>query len=134
MSQENVDCFRRTAAAYARRDVEGVIAELDPEVEWRPAFMASLEGDTVYRGHEGVREMLRDVFETMARVELEFPEIRDLGTRVIGIGRARMSGRDSGAMTETPLVTVAEYRNGVGIRLQTFLDVAAGLEAAGLSE
>jgi ketosteroid isomerase-like protein len=34
MSQENVETFKRAADAYNRRDVEALLKELDPEVEY----------------------------------------------------------------------------------------------------
>jgi hypothetical protein len=54
------------------------VAELDPEVEWHGAILMAMGGKpTVHRGHEGVREWLRD---------LQYPEIRDLGERTVAIG------------------------------------------------
>jgi hypothetical protein len=65
MSQENVEAFKRAIEAANRQDVEGFLANCDPEVEWpRPAILMSLGGEAkAYRGHESVREVLRDVFE-----------------------------------------------------------------------
>jgi hypothetical protein len=34
MSQENVEAFRRGARAYDRRDIDALLDELDPDVEW----------------------------------------------------------------------------------------------------
>jgi hypothetical protein len=54
MSQENVERFKRGIEAYNRRDVEALLQELDPEVEWYPALEVLLGGEaTVYRGHDG---------------------------------------------------------------------------------
>ena len=36
MSQENVEIVRRVSDAYNRRDVEAMLDELHPEVEWHP--------------------------------------------------------------------------------------------------
>jgi hypothetical protein len=90
MSQENVGAFKGAIEAANHQDVEAFLAHCDPEVEWpRPAILMSLGGEAkVYRGHEGVREVLEDVFEAFAELHLEISEIRDLEDRIVAIGRA----------------------------------------------
>ena len=135
MSQENVEAFNRAAEALKRRDVEAALAELDPDVEWHPAMAAALGGGaTVYRGHEGMRELLRDMYEAFTEIDAEFSEIRDLGEQIVAIGRRRARGKASGAETETPLCYVMEFKNGKMIRVRSYLDPKEALEAAGLSE
>ena len=46
----------------------------------------------MYRGHEGVREVLGDVFEVFAELHLEISEIRDLEDRIFATGRIRPRG------------------------------------------
>jgi uncharacterized protein with GYD domain len=36
MSQENLETFKRGLDAYNRRDIDALLEELDPEVEWHP--------------------------------------------------------------------------------------------------
>jgi hypothetical protein len=45
MSQENVEAFKRALNAGNRRDIEALLEELDPEVEWHSAILASLGGE-----------------------------------------------------------------------------------------
>jgi ketosteroid isomerase-like protein len=135
MSQENVEAFKRGLEAGNRGDVEMLLEELDPEVEWHSALHALLGGEqTVFRGHDGVREMLRDLNEAFGEVQIEISEIRDLGDGLIAIGRTRTRGKASGAETETPLALVTEVKNGRTISIRAYLDPKKGLEAAGLSE
>jgi ketosteroid isomerase-like protein len=135
MSQENVDAFRRGAEAYNRRDVEAVLADLDPEVEWHSALAIPFGGEaTVSRGHDGVRDVIGEVFEALAEIHLEYSEIRDLGDRVLAIGVIRARGKHSGAVIETPFGTVADMKNSKATRIWTYLDPQEALEAAGLSE
>ena len=62
MSQENVEVLKRAFDAINRRDAEALLSELDPEVEWHPAILMAMGGkQTVYRGHDGVRESVRDL-------------------------------------------------------------------------
>jgi uncharacterized protein len=135
MSQENVETFRRGADAYNRRDVEGLLATLDPEVEWHPLLQVLLGGTaTVYRGHEGVRELLRDFDEAFAELQADLSEVRDLGERVLAIGHLRGRGKESGVETESEIVWLAELKNGKAIRVREYLDSEEALEAAGLEK
>ncbi len=135
MSQENVEAFKRATEAVNRGDVEALLADLDPNVEWRPAMQALVGGGApVYRGHAGVREMFRDFYDAFAELHAEFQEIRDLGDQLVAIGSLRTRGKESGAQTESPWGAVAEYKNGKVIRLRTYLDRKEALEAAGLRE
>jgi len=135
MSQENVEDFKRGLDAFNRRDVEALLEQLDPEVEWHPALPVLVGGEaTVYRGHEGVREMLRDLYEAFAETHVELSEIRDLGDGLVAIGRTRARGNESGAETESPWAGVTEYKDGRAIRIRTYLDPNEALEAAGLRE
>ena len=135
MSQENVEAVERFVDAFSRRDVEAMLEELDPEVEWHSAFLAPLVGEaTVYRQHEGVRELLRDLYEALAEIHIEISEIRDLGDRIVGIGRIRARGKESGAETESPFGYVTDIKNGKAIRIRAYLDPKDALEAAGQRE
>ena len=135
MSRENVEIVRRGFEAANRRDVGAMIELLDPEIEWHSALLMSLEGEAaVYRGHEGIRTFFGDLDELFDRVHAEYSEIRDLGDRVVGIGRIRMRGRGSGAETESPIVTVIDLKNGKATQIRIYLDPSEALEAAGLEE
>ena len=135
MSAKNVETFKRGLEAYNRRDADAVVEDLDAEVEWHPALLVMLGGEaTVYRGHEGVRALLREVDETLADIQVEFSDIRDRGEQVVAIGSIRTRGKKSGATTESALGYVADFRNGKVVRIRTYLDPREALEAAGLSE
>jgi SnoaL-like domain len=85
MSEENVEAFKRGAEAYNRRDVEALLKDLDPEVEWHSALLIPFGGEaTVSRGHEGVREVMSEVFEALAEIHLDYSEIRDLVIESLG--------------------------------------------------
>jgi hypothetical protein len=74
------------------------------------------------------------VYEALAEIHLDYSEIRDLGDRIVGIGRIRTRGKQSGAVTELAFGTVTDMKNGMAIRIWTYLDPQQALEAAGLSE
>ena len=135
MSQENIDAFKRGLEAGNRGDVETLLGILDPEVEWHSALHALLGGEQmVFRGHDGVREMLRDLNDAFDEIQIEISEIRDLGDRLVAIGHTRNRGRESGAETESPIAFVVEFKDGKAISLRAYLDPDEALEAAGLRE
>jgi uncharacterized protein len=135
MSEQNVQAFKRGTDAANRRDIEALLAVVDRDVEWHPAMAALLGGEgTTYRGHEGVRDWLRDQEEAFAESRIDYSEIRDLGERVVAIGRLRARGKASGAEIESPVAWVAQFKNGKAIHVRAYLDPKAALEAAGLSD
>jgi ketosteroid isomerase-like protein len=130
MSQANGEAFKRAIEAYNRRDVEALLRELDTEIEWRPVLPVVLGGDaTVYRGHDGVRQLLGDLDEVER--QLDFSEIREAGDHVVATGSLRIRGKSSGALSESPFGCVAELKNGKAIRIQTYLDPSDALEHLG---
>ena len=65
---------------------------------------------------------------------IEFAEIRDLGDRIIGIGRWSTCGEESGVESTQPLAVVADLKNGKTIHVRTYFDPKDALEAVGLRE
>jgi hypothetical protein len=140
MSQENVDAFKRGVEAYNRRDIDALMEELDPDVEWHPALAVLLGGrQTVFRGHQGVRESIQEEDEVLAVYRVEFSEIRDLGNRVLATGHIRGRGKGSGVQIDSPFFALTESKGTTGKAaratcLRTYFDPNEALEAAGLSE
>jgi len=109
-------------------------------VEFRPALAVLLGGkQTVFRGHQGVRDLIQEEDEALSMYQLEVSEIRDLGDRVLAIGRIRARGRESGAEIESPFYVLTESKGTKGkdtraTRITTYLDLKEALEAVGLRE
>ena len=77
--------------------------------------------------------MMRDLNEAFGEIHIEISEIRDLGDRLVAIGRTRTRGKASGAETETPLAFVTRSR--MARRSASGLPrPEKALEAVGLSE
>jgi ketosteroid isomerase-like protein len=135
MSQEDVETFKRVVEAYNRRDIDALLGELDPEVEWRAALDVLLGGEaTVHRGHQGVSELIRGTDEVFDEIHADLPDVRDIGDRIVAIGHLRIRGKQSGAESESAVGLVADFRDGKGVRIRTYLDPEEALEAAGLRE
>ena len=88
----------------------------------------------MYHGHDGVREYLRDIDEAFDEIHLDYPDVRDLGERVLALGTFRVHGRGSGAEVNSKVGALVEMRDGRVTRVLTFLDPSDALEAAGLRE
>jgi ketosteroid isomerase-like protein len=135
MPEENFEVIRRAAGAFNRGDIDAVLEELDPEIEWHPLLQVLFGGEaTVYRGHEGAREFQRDLDEAFTELRAEPSEFRDLGEGVIAIGHLRGRGRESGATTETTIVWLVNFKNGRAVRVREYLDPKEALDAARLRE
>ena len=135
MSQKDIETFKRAVDAINRGDVDALLEELDSEVEWHSAILIELGGgEGIYSGHEGIRVLMRDMHETFTEFPVEYSDVRDLDGCLVALGRIHARGAGSGAEVEAPIGTVAELKDGKGIRIRTFFDHNEALEAAGLSE
>jgi ketosteroid isomerase-like protein len=133
MSQENVELSRLITDAFNRRDVEATLALWDDEGVWYPAVEAGTEGRKPYRGHEGLRQYYRGMAEVAEESHFEFPEVYDLGDRVLGVGRLWMKFT-SGVELDQEGACLWTWRNQKCIETRTWLSHAEALEAVGLSE
>jgi ketosteroid isomerase-like protein len=131
MSEENVETFKNGIEAYNRRDVDAFLEMFDPAVEIHPLTLAMFGREAAsYRGHDGIRDFLREVDEVLPGIQIEPLEARDLGERLVATGRLHGRGRASGADVESPISWVVEFKEGKVIRMQDYLDSKEALEAA----
>ena len=133
MSQENVELIRRTHHAFNRRDLDGFLEFVDPEVEFTTRF-ASLEGHPQYHGHDGIREWWEDLLAIFPDFKSEVLGVRDSGDCGIVALRVRGHGLDSGTPLDERVWQAWKARNGKVLWWRTFGSEAEALEAAGLSE
>jgi ketosteroid isomerase-like protein len=129
MSQENVETVQRVIEAMKRRDIDAVVAEHDPAVEFS-MLRSSIEGP--YRGHNGIRQMAEELFELVPDMDVQIDEVLDCGDKVIVVGTQR--GTVRGAMFDRVLATVSELHAGKITRVRAFATREEALEAAALKE
>jgi ketosteroid isomerase-like protein len=130
MSARNVETIRRLVEAFNDRDVDAMLADVDLDAELHP-LRAELEAK-VYRGHDGLREMLADFDEDWEFVQLDAEEFRDAGDVVVALGRLRARGRTSGVDLDVPMGFIWKVREGKGTYFKTFSEPADALRAVGL--
>jgi hypothetical protein len=134
MPRDKVEVARQAVDAYNRRDVDDLFAELaTPDFEYYPAITRALDGGGGYRGREGVDRFAADARENWEELQSLPEEFRELGDRVLVLGRLKGRGKGSGAPVDAPQATIFDFRGDRIWRSRVYLDRAEGLRAAGLS-
>jgi ketosteroid isomerase-like protein len=128
-----VEIVKRAMDAFSRRDADLIADLTTPDFEWFPALPGNVEGGG-YRGGEGIETYLREIRDTWEELRVVGDEFRDLGDRVLVLGRAEGRGRGSGAPVDTSHAFVVELRGDKMWRVRTYLDHGEALRAAGLAQ
>ncbi|HEY7399209.1 MAG TPA: nuclear transport factor 2 family protein [Gaiellaceae bacterium] len=120
----NLELVRRSYEAFARDDLDGVLADMDEQIEWHQA--QGLPHGGFYRGIDEVR---RNIFEPLdAEWWDEFTaqpdEFLDAGAEVVVLGRYRGVAKQTGRTLDVPFVHVWTVRDGKAVRFRQFLDTA----------
>jgi ketosteroid isomerase-like protein len=126
---EPVDLVRRSYDAFERGDLEAVLGDLDPEIEWHQA--QGLPHGGLYRGRDEVR---RNVFEPLDAEWWETfsappQEFIDGGDRVVVLGRYRGVAKGTGRILDVPFVHVWTVADGRAVTFRQFLDTAGWIDA-----
>ena len=133
MSTEGIELIQQACDAFNRRDLDGLLALCDPDVEF-VSYLAQVEGGEPYRGLDGVRHWWERLLAVFPDFGLEVEQARDLGGRGIARFRTHARGVESAAPMEQTVWSVGEYHHGKIIGWHFFATEDEALEAAGLSE
>src|SRR5215211_9492749 len=128
MSPDNVAVAKRMYDARRRGDIEGVLAECDPDVEWHP-HLATLGGKPIF-GHAGIREYMASLKQAWGSFHHEPEEFFDLGDKVVTFLHTFARGKSSGIDVDVRVGHVLTFRNGKVLRFVTYLDRSEALKAA----
>jgi ketosteroid isomerase-like protein len=132
MSQENVELFRRTLDAFNERDLDGLLALMDDNVEVS-SRLAPIEGG--YHGHDGVRRWWENLFGAVSDLTIgDISKLRDLGDVTVAVLHNQGHGTASDAPFEETLWLSARWSRGKCIWWGAFLTEDQALEAARLRE
>jgi ketosteroid isomerase-like protein len=133
MSQQNVEIVRALVDHWNTGVRSALTEYLDPAVELESP-LSSVSG-TPYRGHAGIEEWTRDLDEQFSVWRLHLDDVREVGNTVIAVGGVHGRGRGSGIEFDQPSAIVVAFGSDHRItRARVYADVAAALEAVGLSE
>jgi ketosteroid isomerase-like protein len=133
MSQENVEIVKRATDAFNRRDLDAFMKCVTPDFEYYPSLVGTVEGRS-FKGREGMERYFEDVRGAWEEFRVLLDELRDLGDRVLWLGRMEGRGKGSGVPVDTPYRAISDFRDGKVSRIRVFLDHDEALRAAGLSE
>jgi hypothetical protein len=94
--------------AYNDRDPDAWVAAWNPDAEWHPFLTAREEGDPGYHGHNGMRAWFEDVGEMFEESHAELDAFRQIGDRLVVLGRMKAKRRGSGDEVERDVAWVIE--------------------------
>lgn len=132
MSEQNVELHRRAIDAYNARDIEAFIAIADPNIEFRSAF-AEIGG--VYRGHEGLRSLQRELDDAWGEERVIEPEAYfDLDDQTLLFQVLRVRGQQSGADLAMPSASLMRWQDGRCVYSTFYRDREDALGDLGVSD
>ncbi len=132
MSQENVELVKQFIGAFNERDLERFAGLATPDFEWTTSMMA-VEGE-VFWGREGIETYFERMREVWDEFRAHASGYRDLGDRVLWLGRIEGRGLVSGVPVTSPLDVLFDVRDRKISRMHSYLDHDEALKAAGLEE
>lgn len=124
-----VDLVKRSYEAFARGDLDGVLGDMDSEIEWHQA--QGLPHGGLYRGLDEVR---RNIFEPLDESWWDGftavpDEFLDAGNQVVVIGRYRGTAKESRKQLDVPFVHIWSVSGDKAVRFRQYLDTAGWVEA-----
>jgi ketosteroid isomerase-like protein len=129
---ENIAAVRRFADAFNRRDFDGVLAGVDPEVElyeWPDA-----PGARSYRGPDEVLLAIENWFDAWEWMDVVVEDTVEAGDRVLVTLHQRAKGKGSAIEVEIRTWNVYTFRDGKLLRMQLFTGREPALEAFGVTD
>jgi ketosteroid isomerase-like protein len=132
MSEENVELVRRAYDAFNRRDLDGFLALMDPDVEAEPRTLG-IEGGS-YKGRDGMRRWWTELLAVFDDFEVDVIEVRGNGDVTLVKLRIGGHGAASDIALSESVWHVGRWRDGQCVWWRTCETENEALEAAGLSE
>jgi uncharacterized protein len=125
----NVDIVKRSYEAFARDDLDGVLGDMHPDIEWHQA--QGLPHGGLYRGLDEVRRNIFDPLddEWWDEFTAEPDDFLDAGREVVVVGRYRGVAKRTHKQLDVPFVHIWTLEDDKAIRFRQFLDTAGWVEA-----
>jgi ketosteroid isomerase-like protein len=120
-----VELVRTIIAALNRGEVEGMLAHMDPDFEWRPLEASPVA--RVNRGHEQVRSYVEDWLSTFEGLQLELEDAAEVADRVVVVVHGHGRGRASGLQLDNRFCQVWTVRGGTAIAMEEYATRAEAL-------
>jgi SnoaL-like domain len=120
---------RQGIEAWNRHDFEHGAHNLAEDVEWQPASPAAVE-QAVYHGKGDVARAFNQIWDTWDLWEFEEQEIRDLGDRVLWLGRVHMRGGASQVEIIQEAANLLDFSGEKIVRVRGFRSWQDAIDAA----
>jgi ketosteroid isomerase-like protein len=133
MAERNLEIVRQVYECVDQRRWDELAELLDPNVV-QYGTVGGLEEGTVVRGRSKITQMYETEADAWDRQRIAPERLIDAGDRVVVFQREYQRGRRSGLELVVETAAVIDLRNGRVVRIQGYMDRAAALRAAGLSE
>ena len=132
MPGQNTEPVRRATDAFNRGGPDGVIDYCDPEIEWHTT--GRFADARIYRGHDGVRQLFRELDEDLDALHSRIDDLREMNGRLISSTTLTGRGRRGGVPIELHLTSVVTLSQGKILEVRQFATADEALEAAGPRE
>jgi ketosteroid isomerase-like protein len=129
--ESNLAALKNFVEAFNRRDVDAMVADLDPGVElheWPEA-----PGAQSFRGPEGARRAMEGWFEAWEWMQVEITDVQESEDRVLVTLHQRAKGRGSEIELDIETYNVYSFDDGKVTRIELFLNRDDALEAAAMT-
>lgn len=125
----NLAVVQRSYDAFARGDMEAVLADMDEDIIWEQA--QGLPHGGTYNGLASVRRAVFDPLdaEWWDGFSAEPSELVDAGEHVLVLGRYRGRAKATGRRLDVPFAHLWTLREGRAVRFRQFLDTAGWRQA-----
>ncbi|MEZ5475778.1 MAG: nuclear transport factor 2 family protein [Steroidobacteraceae bacterium] len=125
----SIGMVRELYAAFARRDIQAMLARLAPDVVWSEPENPFNPAAGTHRGHQGFLEWVQ-IGREAEDIEVLEPQqfLADRDTVAV-VGHMRCRARQTGRIYESDFVHVVTLRDGKIVRFQEFFDTYAAGEA-----
>jgi ketosteroid isomerase-like protein len=125
--RSDMDVIKAVYEAFAERDVEGVIAYLDDDVEFSAVTGDHAGRTEPYRGHDGIRQYFRDLAEVWDELRMVPSEYRQDGNTVLVTGR--VTARSPARIVAGSTGWIWRMRDGLVVYVRVYPSAADAMAA-----
>jgi len=122
-----MDVVKAVFAAFAERDVEGVLAYASPDIEFSAVTGDHAGRTEPYRGHDGLRQYFRDLTEVWDELRIVPGEFRQTDDTILVTGR--VSARSPARIVAGSSGWIWRLRNGQVVYARVYPSAADAMAA-----